>query len=93
MNAITPPDAEARAGFRRMQEGTAEDWAKIAGSFRGYARALPDRILDHLKSKDATSIDPSLHQLICMRRFWEAMKFQQYLWRLIVCNLGRVEVG
>jgi predicted HD phosphohydrolase len=36
------------ANFRHMRDGTLEDWRIIAGEFRGYARALPDRILDHL---------------------------------------------
>ena len=87
MNAITPPDSEARAGFRRMQEGTAEDWAKIAGSFRGYARALPDRILDHLKLLDGDfggfPIDRLHHSLLTATLAHQAGESEEY----VVCAL------
>ena len=41
-----------RAGFTAMIDGTAEDWAIIGGQFRDYARALPDRVLTHLRLLD-----------------------------------------
>lgn len=41
-----------RAGFTAMADGTAEDWAIIAGQFREFAHALPDRVLKHLKLLD-----------------------------------------
>lgn len=39
---------EPQAGFRRMQEGTAEDWQIIADAFKPFAKALPSRVIDHL---------------------------------------------
>ncbi len=39
----------ARATFSDMKEGTQEDWDIIGTSFRAFAKAHPDRILDHLK--------------------------------------------
>lgn len=43
---------QARAAFRSMEEGTAEDWQIIGGEYRAFAKGLPDRILDHLKLLD-----------------------------------------
>lgn len=41
-----------RATFKAMQEGTADDWAKITACSAPFAKALPDRILTHLKLLD-----------------------------------------
>ena len=43
---------ERRAGFRAMTEGTAEDWAVIAGHFLPFAANVADRVLDHLRLLD-----------------------------------------
>ncbi len=42
----------ARARFRAMTDGTAEDWGRIARHFGPFARALPDRVLTHLRLLD-----------------------------------------
>lgn len=41
-----------RAQFTAMTEGTQEDWATIAGHFRGFSHKLPARVIDHLKLLD-----------------------------------------
>ncbi len=41
-----------RATFARMDQSTAADWQLIAGDFRPFSQALPDRILSHLKLLD-----------------------------------------
>ncbi|MBN8491190.1 MAG: phosphohydrolase [Burkholderiales bacterium] len=41
-----------RATFVRMDQSTAADWQLIAGEFRPFSQALPDRILAHLKLLD-----------------------------------------
>ncbi|TCD06642.1 HD domain-containing protein [Erythrobacteraceae bacterium CFH 75059] len=41
--------APPRARFREMKEGTAADWAIIAGEYGRFAKGLPDRVLDHLR--------------------------------------------
>lgn len=47
MNA---PHAEKRlAGFSDIAESSADDWKIILSQFGPYARALPDRVLDHLR--------------------------------------------
>ena len=38
-----------RAGFTSIEASTAEDWKIILGEFMPYARALPDRVLAHLR--------------------------------------------
>ena len=40
------------ASFTSIEASTAEDWQKIVGHFVPYAKALPDRILTHLKLLD-----------------------------------------
>lgn len=42
----------AKATFTAMTEGTAEDWAAIAEHFPEFAKALPSRLIDHLKLLD-----------------------------------------
>ena len=41
-----------RATFVRMDQSTAAAWQLIAGEFRPFSQALPDRILAHLKLLD-----------------------------------------
>lgn len=43
------PQHEARAGFTHMEDGTAEDWKIIATAAAGFAKELPDRVMDHLR--------------------------------------------
>ena len=38
-----------RATFTRMEASTQDDWRKIGGEFMPFARALPDRLMAHLK--------------------------------------------
>lgn len=47
-----PADPAGLAQFRHMRDGTAQDWARIAASFMPYAKALPGRVLDHLRLLD-----------------------------------------
>jgi len=41
-----------RATFARMDQSTAADWQLIAGEFKSFSQALPERILAHLKLLD-----------------------------------------
>ena len=45
MNAPVKPE---RASFKRMVEGTSEDWMKIVGHAVEFNRKLPRRVLDHM---------------------------------------------
>jgi predicted HD phosphohydrolase len=51
MNDMTAGVRE-RATFSDMKESTQEDWEKIGGCFREFAKGHPDRILEHLKLLD-----------------------------------------
>ena len=44
--------SEVRASFRSMEEGTQDDWMKIAGQFGPFAAQGGKRVLDHLKLLD-----------------------------------------
>jgi predicted HD phosphohydrolase len=46
---MSDQDQLARAQFHDMKEGTKEDWALIATDFQKFSKALPDRVLAHLK--------------------------------------------
>ena len=41
-----------RATFTSIEHSTADDWAIIGASFVGYARELPDRVMQHLRLLD-----------------------------------------
>ncbi|OYV00526.1 MAG: phosphohydrolase [Burkholderiales bacterium PBB5] len=41
-----------RASFTRMDHSTAADWQAIGGEFAAFSKALPDRVLAHLKLLD-----------------------------------------
>ena len=41
-----------RATFTRMDQSTAQDWQAITGEFMHFSKALPERILAHLKLLD-----------------------------------------
>jgi len=45
MNAPVKPE---RASFKRMVDGTSEDWMKIVGHAVEFNRKLPQRVLDHM---------------------------------------------
>ena len=47
-----PQHTAPRATFSHMEHGTREDWAAISAEFMQFARALPDRVLAHLKLLD-----------------------------------------
>jgi predicted HD phosphohydrolase len=44
--------AHPRASFDSMETSTQEDWKIIVSQFMPYAKALPDRVLDHLRLLD-----------------------------------------
>ena len=46
---------QERASFRAMAEGTVEDWKKIDAASIGFRRALPERVIAHLKMLDGDS--------------------------------------
>ncbi|MEA2625332.1 MAG: hypothetical protein QOD06_1377 [Candidatus Binatota bacterium] len=83
---IESPEAE-RATFQRMERSTAADWAIIARNFVPFARALPDRVLAHLRLLDGDcggfAVDRLTHSLQTATRAFRAGEDEEY----VVCAL------
>jgi predicted HD phosphohydrolase len=78
---------DARAQFRDMQQSTAEDWKIIAGEFKPYAGALPNRVLAHLRLLDGDCggfpVDRLTHSLQTATRAHRDGRDEEY----VVCAL------
>ena len=76
-----------RATFTRMDASTADDWRKIAGEFMAFARALPDRLITHLKLLEGDyggfPVDRYTHSLQTATRALKAGRDEEY----VVCAL------
>src|SRR4030095_12584050 len=49
---MDPTQEPKRASFASMKESTAEDWAIIGAHYLDFARALPQRLIAHLRLLD-----------------------------------------
>jgi predicted HD phosphohydrolase len=76
-----------RAKFTAMTEGTQDDWAAIAASSVPFSRALPDRVLAHLKLLDGDfggfPVDRLTHSLQTATRAHKDGRDDEY----VVCAL------
>lgn len=76
-----------RATFKRMQDGTAADWAAISREFVPYARQLPDRVLAHLELLKGDcggyAVDRLTHSLQCATLAHRDGRDEEY----VVCAL------
>ena len=76
-----------RATFTRMEDSTQEDWGKIIGEAMKMAKALPDRVLAHLKLLDGDfggfPIDRYSHSLQTATLALEDGRDEEY----VVCAL------
>ncbi len=76
-----------RASFRRMDEGTPNDWEIIGSEYLKFANGLVDRVLDHLKLLDGDfggfAVDRLTHSLQTATRAHRAGKDEEY----VVCAL------
>src|SRR5713226_9479512 len=70
-----------------MKESTVEDWAIIGAHYMGFAKALPDRILEHLKLLDGDfggfPVDRLHHSLLTATLAHKAGEDEEY----VVCAL------
>ena len=84
--------AGARAKFRAMTEGTAEDWGIIAGHFGDYAAELPGRVLDHLRLLDGDfggfPIDRLQHSLQTATRAYRDGRDEDYVVMALLHDIG-----
>jgi predicted HD phosphohydrolase len=83
---------EERAGFRSMDEGTQADWAIIGSHFMNFGRALPDRVLSHLKLLDGDyggfPIDRLQHSLQTATRAHRAGEDEPYVVMALIHDIG-----
>lgn len=79
--------SSARASFRSMTEGTAQDWSIIAREFGAFAVQGGKRILDHLRLLEGDCggfpVDRLNHCLQCATRAYKDGRDEEY----IVCAL------
>jgi predicted HD phosphohydrolase len=79
--------SEQRAGFKAMQEGTAEDWNLISSHFKAFSSGLPDRVMTHLQLLDGDyggfPIDRLQHSLQTATRAHRDGRDEEY----VVCAL------
>ena len=84
--------AGPQAKFRSMQDGTAEDWAVIAGAFAPFAAALPDRVLSHLRLLDGDyggfPIDRLQHSLQTASRAHRDGRDEEYVVMALLHDIG-----
>jgi predicted HD phosphohydrolase len=77
----------ARANFTRMQDSTAADWQIIAGEYMPFAKALPDRVMAHLKILEGDyggyPVDRYTHSLQTATRALRDGRDEEY----VVCAL------
>ncbi|WP_066546901.1 MULTISPECIES: HD domain-containing protein [unclassified Sphingomonas] len=87
-----PHADQARAQFRAMTEGTAEDWAIIAGHFRDFADGLADRVLAHLRLLDGDyggfPVDRLTHSLQTATRAHRDGRGEDYVVMALLHDIG-----
>jgi predicted HD phosphohydrolase len=83
---------DERAGFSAMEHGTREDWAIIAGQFGAFARALPDRVLTHLRLLDGDfggfPVDRLEHSLQTATRAHRDGRGEDYVVMALLHDIG-----
>lgn len=81
-----------RAGFTAMEHGTAEDWQAIASHFAPFARALPDRVLAHLRLLDGDyggfPVDRLQHSLQTATRAHRNGESEDYVVMALLHDIG-----
>lgn len=91
MNATKEP---SRARFRRMDEGTREDWQIIGNESRLLVATLVDRVLDHLRLLQGVShglpVDRLTHCLQAATRAQEDGRDEEYVACALLHDIGEV---
>ena len=85
-------DQATQAGFRQMDESTAEDWAIIGSHFVPFAGQLADRVLTHLKILDGDyggfPIDRLQHSLQTATRAHRGGESEDYVVAALLHDIG-----
>ncbi|MCP3728085.1 phosphohydrolase [Paraburkholderia sp. CNPSo 3272] len=82
----------ARATFKDMKESTREDWEHISSEFPGFARALPDRVIAHLKLLEGDyggfPVDRYTHSLQTATRALRDGRDEEYVVVALLHDIG-----
>jgi predicted HD phosphohydrolase len=82
----------ARATFKDMKESTREDWERISAEFPGFARALPDRVIAHLKLLEGDyggfPVDRYTHSLQTATRALRDGRDEEYVVVALLHDIG-----
>ena len=85
-------ESATQAGFRHMDESTAEDWAIIGQHFVPFAGQLADRVLTHLKILDGDyggfPIDRLQHSLQTATRAHRGGESEEYVVAALLHDIG-----
>ena len=86
--------SEARAKFHAMVDGTQEDWMAIVQASGPFSRALPDRMLAHLKMLEGDSggypVDRLEHSLQTATRAHRDGRDEEYVVCALVHDIGDI---
>jgi predicted HD phosphohydrolase len=92
-----PPEGEddhARAQFHAMTEGTPQDWAIIANASMEFGRALPTRLISHLKLLQGDcggfAIDRLDHSLQTATRAFQDGRDEEYVVCALLHDIGDI---
>ncbi len=81
-----------RASFTIMERSTTEDWAIIGASYAQFVRALPDRVLAHLRLLDGDyggfAVDRLQHSLQTATRAHRAGEDEEYVVSALLHDIG-----
>jgi predicted HD phosphohydrolase len=85
--------AEGRASFTTMEQSTGDDWAIITSHFvGGFAQALPDRLIAHLRLLDGDhagfAVDRLTHSLQTATRALRAGEDDEYVACALLHDIG-----
>ena len=90
--AVETVPSEARATFHAMDEGTAEDWQKIAVAAVEFGQGLPERVLTHLRLLDGDfggfAVDRLTHSLQTATRAERAGRPDDYVLCALLHDIG-----
>lgn len=82
----------ARATFTHMQDSTQAEWQGIAGEFMQFSKALPDRVMAHLRLLDGDyggfPVDRLTHSLQTATRALRANRDDQYVACALLHDIG-----
>lgn len=85
-------NSHKKANFKSFEESTQADWEIIGEAFSGFARSLPERVLQHLMLLKGDCggfpVDRLEHCLQTATRAWEAGEDEEYVVVALLHDIG-----